>query len=103
MSEEVTRGLHVFTGAIFALPRRMWNPQTLEACPLDWGLYANFAAWHQRRRVRRRPEFTLLTSEQGYSSSAGISSASPFLALAGGLAAREAGVSRLTRPSAPLR
>lgn len=38
-----TIGLHVYGGDIFALPRRMWNPQTLEAHPLDWGLYENFA------------------------------------------------------------
>ncbi len=36
-------GLHVYGGDIFELPRRMWHPQTLEAHPLDWGLYENFA------------------------------------------------------------
>lgn len=36
-------GLHVYGGDIFELPRRMWNPQTLEEHPLDWGLYENFA------------------------------------------------------------
>lgn len=38
-----TIGLHVYGGDIFALPRRMWNPHTLEAHPLDWALYENFA------------------------------------------------------------
>ncbi len=36
-------GLHVYGGDIFTLPRRMWNPQTLEEHALDWGLYENFA------------------------------------------------------------
>lgn len=36
-------GLHVYGGDIFTLPRRMWNPQTLQAHPLDWGLYEEFA------------------------------------------------------------
>ena len=36
-------GLHVYGGDIFELPRRMWNPQTLEAHPLDWTLYESFA------------------------------------------------------------
>lgn len=43
IGERPTVGLHVYGGDIFALPRRMWNPQTLEAHPLDWGLYENFA------------------------------------------------------------
>ena len=36
-------GLHVYGGDIFELPRRMWNPQTLEQHPLDWTLYETFA------------------------------------------------------------
>ncbi|MCW5604117.1 MAG: cysteine dioxygenase family protein [Burkholderiales bacterium] len=36
-------GLHVYGGDIFELPRRMWNPQTLEEHPLDWTLYEQFA------------------------------------------------------------
>jgi len=36
-------GLHVYGGDIFELPRRMWNPETLEAHRLEWGLYENFA------------------------------------------------------------
>lgn len=43
IGERPTVGLHVYGGDIFALPRRMWHPQTLEAHPLDWGLYENFA------------------------------------------------------------
>jgi predicted metal-dependent enzyme (double-stranded beta helix superfamily) len=43
IGERPTVGLHVYGGDIFALPRRMWNPQTLEAHALDWGLYENFA------------------------------------------------------------
>ena len=36
-------GLHVYGGDIFKLPRNMWNPATLEAHPLDWTLYEQFA------------------------------------------------------------
>jgi predicted metal-dependent enzyme (double-stranded beta helix superfamily) len=36
-------GLHVYGGDILDLPRRMWNPQTLEEHPLDWGVYETFA------------------------------------------------------------
>ena len=36
-------GLHVYGGDIFELPRRMWNPETLEEHPLDWELYEHFA------------------------------------------------------------
>jgi predicted metal-dependent enzyme (double-stranded beta helix superfamily) len=30
-------GLHVYGGDILELPRRMWNPETLEEHPLEWG------------------------------------------------------------------
>ena len=36
-------GLHVYGGDILDLPRRMWNPQTLEEHALDWTLYEQFA------------------------------------------------------------
>ena len=36
-------GLHVYGGDILALPRRMWDPQSLEEHPLDWELYERFA------------------------------------------------------------
>ena len=36
-------GLHVYGGDILALPRRMWDPATLEEHPLDWVLYESFA------------------------------------------------------------
>ena len=36
-------GLHVYGGDIFTLPRKMWNPETLEAHTLDWTLYEQFA------------------------------------------------------------
>ena len=36
-------GLHVYGGDILALPRRMWDPQTLKEHPLDWELYERFA------------------------------------------------------------
>ena len=36
-------GLHVYGGDILALPRRMWDPQTLQEHPLDWELYERFA------------------------------------------------------------
>jgi predicted metal-dependent enzyme (double-stranded beta helix superfamily) len=38
-----TIGLHVYGGDIFELPRRMWDPQTLEEHRLDWTLYEKFA------------------------------------------------------------
>jgi len=36
-------GLHVYGGDIFELPRRMWNPETLEEHKLDWAIYEKFA------------------------------------------------------------
>jgi len=36
-------GLHVYGGDILELPRRMWNPETLEEHPLDWTQYEVFA------------------------------------------------------------
>ena len=36
-------GLHVYGGDILELPRRMWNPETLEEHALDWSLYETFA------------------------------------------------------------
>ena len=36
-------GLHVYGGDILELPRRMWNPETLEEHALDWAQYENFA------------------------------------------------------------
>ena len=36
-------GLHVYGGDILELPRRMWNPETLEEHPLDWAQYEKFA------------------------------------------------------------
>ena len=36
-------GLHVYGGDILDLPRRMWHPETLQAHPLDWTLYEQFA------------------------------------------------------------
>ena len=36
-------GLHVYGGDILELPRRMWNPETLEEQALDWVQYENFA------------------------------------------------------------
>jgi len=38
-----TIGLHVYGGDLLELPRRMWNPETLEEHPLDWALYDAFA------------------------------------------------------------
>ena len=43
LGDQPTIGLHVYGGDIFALPRRMWNPETLEEHALDWTLYENFA------------------------------------------------------------
>ena len=36
-------GLHVYGGDILSLPRRMWNPETLDEHALDWTLYEKFA------------------------------------------------------------
>jgi predicted metal-dependent enzyme (double-stranded beta helix superfamily) len=36
-------GLHVYGGDILELPRRMWNPETLEEHPLEWAQYETFA------------------------------------------------------------
>jgi predicted metal-dependent enzyme (double-stranded beta helix superfamily) len=36
-------GLHVYGGDILELPRRMWNPETLEEQALDWTLYESYA------------------------------------------------------------
>ena len=41
-------GLHVYGGDIVELPRRMWNPETLEEHALDWALYENFARMASR-------------------------------------------------------
>lgn len=43
IGEEPVIGLHVYGGDIFELPRRMWNPQTLDEQPLDWTVYEQFA------------------------------------------------------------
>lgn len=43
LGDEPAIGLHVYGGDILELPRRMWNPETLEPHPLDWGLYETFA------------------------------------------------------------
>ena len=36
-------GLHVYGGDVLALPRRMWNPETLEEHALEWKQYEIFA------------------------------------------------------------
>ena len=43
LGDSPTFGLHVYGGDILELPRRMWNPETLEEQALDWALYENFA------------------------------------------------------------
>jgi predicted metal-dependent enzyme (double-stranded beta helix superfamily) len=43
LGDEPAIGLHVYGGDILELPRRMWNPQTLEEHPLDWTVYETFA------------------------------------------------------------
>lgn len=43
LSDTPAIGLHVYGGDIFTLPRRMWNPDTLEEHPLDWQVYERFA------------------------------------------------------------
>lgn len=36
-------GLHVYGGDIIGLERRMWDPETLEQHPLEWGHYEELA------------------------------------------------------------
>ena len=36
-------GLHVYGGDILELPRRMWNPESLEEHPLEWTQYETYA------------------------------------------------------------
>lgn len=48
-------GLHVYGGDILDLPRRMWNPQTLEAHALDWTLYEQFAQAASRASAAPAP------------------------------------------------
>ena len=43
LGNEPAIGLHVYGGDILELPRRMWNPETLEAHPLEWSQYETFA------------------------------------------------------------
>ena len=43
VGETPTVGLHVYGGDLLELPRRMWDPGTLEEHPLDWTLYETFA------------------------------------------------------------
>ena len=43
MGDRPAIGLHVYGGDIFTLPRRMWDPESLEEHPLDWTLYERFA------------------------------------------------------------
>jgi predicted metal-dependent enzyme (double-stranded beta helix superfamily) len=43
MGDTPAIGLHVYGGDIFKLPRRMWNPVTLEGHALDWTQYEIFA------------------------------------------------------------
>lgn len=43
LSDVPAIGLHVYDGDIFELPRRMWNPETLEEHPLEWQLYERLA------------------------------------------------------------
>jgi predicted metal-dependent enzyme (double-stranded beta helix superfamily) len=43
MGEKPAIGLHVYGGDILALPRRMWDPDSLEEHTLEWTLYERFA------------------------------------------------------------
>ena len=43
VGEKPAIGLHVYGGDILELPRRMWDPQSLEEHPLEWNLYERFA------------------------------------------------------------
>ncbi len=43
LSDTPAIGLHVYGGDIFELPRRMWDPETLEEHALDWAVYERFA------------------------------------------------------------
>jgi predicted metal-dependent enzyme (double-stranded beta helix superfamily) len=43
IGEKPAIGLHVYGGDILELPRRMWDPQSLQEHALDWTLYERFA------------------------------------------------------------
>ena len=43
VGDEPAIGLHVYGGDILELPRRMWNPETLEEHELEGTLYETFA------------------------------------------------------------
>ena len=43
LSDTPAIGLHIYGGDIFELPRRMWDPETLQEHALDWQLYEKFA------------------------------------------------------------
>jgi predicted metal-dependent enzyme (double-stranded beta helix superfamily) len=43
LGNEPAIGLHVYGGDILELPRRMWNPETLEEHQLEWVQYERFA------------------------------------------------------------
>src|SRR5262245_49776924 len=49
-------GLHVYGGDILDLPRRMWNPETLEEHPLDWTQYEVFARMASRAGAAPAPQ-----------------------------------------------
>jgi predicted metal-dependent enzyme (double-stranded beta helix superfamily) len=53
LGDAPTIGLHVYGGDILELPRRMWNPETLEEHPLDGKLYETFA--HTASAAARAP------------------------------------------------
>lgn len=48
-------GLHVYGGDILELPRRMWNPETLEEHALEWGQYETFARMASRAAAAPAP------------------------------------------------
>ena len=43
LGDEPAVGLHVYGGNVLGLERRMWDPDTLEAQPLDWTRYEALA------------------------------------------------------------
>jgi predicted metal-dependent enzyme (double-stranded beta helix superfamily) len=50
-----TIGLHVYGGDILELPRRMWNPDTLEEHAIEWTQYETFARLASRAAAAPTP------------------------------------------------
>ena len=55
VGDEPALGLHVYGGDLLELPRRMWDPETLEEHVYDPVLYETFAQAASKTRDAPRP------------------------------------------------